>query len=183
MFCPRCSQEQISEETKFCSRCGLPLGLVSEILINDGFSAFPNETNTKKKKKWLTRKNGLLFSLFWFIFFAMMLTPIFGGAVGDDAGALVFAVIGIMGGIIFAIASFAFLKKVPKNNEASNQKLPNYQTQNLYTAQQTALPPHQTQPVQNYVSPANSWKAPDTGEMVQPGSVTEVTTRLLRKDE
>ena len=32
MYCPRCSQQQVSEETKFCSRCGLPLGLVSELL-------------------------------------------------------------------------------------------------------------------------------------------------------
>jgi hypothetical protein len=183
MFCPRCSQEQISEETKFCSRCGLPLGLVSEILTNGGFLSIPNAHETKTKRKLFTRKNGLIFSLFWFIFFAMMLTPIFGGAVGDDAGALVFAIIGIMGGIILAIASFAFLNKTPKNYDAFNRESANYQTQNLYAANQSALPPQQTQPVQSYVSPANSWRAPDTGEMVQPQSVTEVTTRLLRKEE
>ena len=183
MFCPRCSQEQVSEETKFCSRCGLPLGLVSEIITNGGFQPQLIGAKTKKNRKWLTRKNGLVFSLFWFIFFALILTPIFGGAVGDDAGALVFAVIGTMGGIILAIASFAFLKKAPKSNDALIQESANYNIQNLYGSQQTALPPQQSQTAQSYVSPTHSWRAPDTGEMVQPQSVTEVTTRLLKKDE
>jgi hypothetical protein len=31
MHCPRCGQQQISDQTKFCSRCGFQLGLVSEL--------------------------------------------------------------------------------------------------------------------------------------------------------
>ena len=37
MYCPRCGQQQVSEEIKFCSRCGFPLGLVSEIIMHGGF--------------------------------------------------------------------------------------------------------------------------------------------------
>ena len=38
--------------------------------------------------------------------------------------------------------------------------------------------------VQTGVSdPAGSWRAPDTGEFARPGSVTESTTKLLRKEE
>ena len=37
MFCPRCSQEQINPEIRFCSRCGFPLSDVAEALDNDGF--------------------------------------------------------------------------------------------------------------------------------------------------
>ena len=37
MFCPRCGQQQISDQTKFCSRCGFQLGLVAEMLDHDGF--------------------------------------------------------------------------------------------------------------------------------------------------
>jgi uncharacterized protein with PQ loop repeat len=180
MFCPRCSQEQVSEETKFCSRCGFPLGLVSEILTYGGF--LPQLAETKKSKKRLTRRNGLYFSLFWFMFFSMILTP-FWAIVDVEELAAISAVVGSIGALILVIASFAFLKKAPKNNDASNHEMPDYKTQNLYAARQTALPPQQTQPVQNYVSPANSWKAPDTGDLVQPGSVTESTTRLLRKEE
>ncbi len=36
MFCPRCGQEQISEETRFCSRCGFMLTIVSEVVANGG---------------------------------------------------------------------------------------------------------------------------------------------------
>jgi hypothetical protein len=35
MFCPRCSQEQISEEIKYCKRCGFLLTDISEALQNN----------------------------------------------------------------------------------------------------------------------------------------------------
>ncbi len=181
MFCPRCSQEQISEETKFCSRCGFPLELVSEVLAHGGF--IPQLVDVKKSKKLFTRRNGLYFSLFWFMIFVMILTPIFGGVVNADELALLCAIAGTMGGIILVIASFAFLKNEPKSAKNYSQELPDYKAQNLYGSQQTALPPQQSQPAQNYVSPAHPWRAADTGKMVQPQSVTEVTTRLLKRDE
>jgi len=34
MFCPRCGHEQVSNETRFCSRCGITLGLVANLLDN-----------------------------------------------------------------------------------------------------------------------------------------------------
>jgi hypothetical protein len=36
MFCPKCSQQQSSESVRFCSRCGFPLGVVSEVLAGSG---------------------------------------------------------------------------------------------------------------------------------------------------
>ncbi len=32
MYCPRCGQQQISDEMKFCSRCGLPMSGLAEWL-------------------------------------------------------------------------------------------------------------------------------------------------------
>jgi hypothetical protein len=37
MFCPRCSQEQVSAEIRFCSRCGLPLADIAEAVEGGGF--------------------------------------------------------------------------------------------------------------------------------------------------
>ena len=34
MFCPQCGHEQVSNDTRFCSRCGLTLGLVTDLLGN-----------------------------------------------------------------------------------------------------------------------------------------------------
>jgi hypothetical protein len=36
MFCPQCGHQQVSNDTRFCSRCGLPLGLVTDLLVNSG---------------------------------------------------------------------------------------------------------------------------------------------------
>jgi hypothetical protein len=34
MFCPQCSHRQVSNDTRFCSRCGLPLGLVTDLVAS-----------------------------------------------------------------------------------------------------------------------------------------------------
>jgi hypothetical protein len=36
MFCPKCSQEQVSTDLRFCSRCGFRLEAVGELLVNNG---------------------------------------------------------------------------------------------------------------------------------------------------
>jgi hypothetical protein len=185
MHCPRCGQQQISEEIKFCSRCGFPLGLVAEILSHGGF--LPQLADLPKNKKWLTRKNGLKFSLVWFMFLVLILTPIAGIGDADEVAAF-FAVVGTMGALLMMILSFLFLPKEQKNLQNENFQ---YGAQPPQPAQftgrmpnQQALPPQQSQPAQSYMPPpANSWKAPDTGDLVEPGSVTEGTTKLLRKEE
>ncbi len=34
MFCPQCGHRQVSNEMRFCSRCGLPLGSVTDLVAN-----------------------------------------------------------------------------------------------------------------------------------------------------
>ena len=34
MFCPQCGHQQVSNETRFCSRCGLSLTLMTHLLAN-----------------------------------------------------------------------------------------------------------------------------------------------------
>ena len=66
MHCPSCGQQQVSNDTKFCSRCGMPLGLVSELLVHGGF--LPQLAALDKKKKTIfTKKNGVVFGVFWFM--------------------------------------------------------------------------------------------------------------------
>jgi hypothetical protein len=36
MFCPECGHQQVSNDTRFCSRCGLSLGLVTDLVLNSG---------------------------------------------------------------------------------------------------------------------------------------------------
>src|SRR5512141_1778209 len=108
MHCPSCGQQQVSEDIKFCSRCGFPLGLVSEILAHGGF--LPQLADLYKSKTRLTRRNGVIFSVLWCLFFLLIMAPLWGIAnVGGLAGAS--AVIGIFGGLILLIASLTLLKK------------------------------------------------------------------------
>jgi hypothetical protein len=185
MHCPRCGQEQVSEDIKFCSRCGFPLGLVSEILAHGGF--LPQLADLPKKgKKWLTRNFGLKIALLWFIVMCVFLLPLAGvtHAPGEILGFL--AIVGFCGALLMTALSFMFLPKEEKYYQRQNE-LPNEAAAPQFLGgkhAQTALPPQMSQPVSDYAPPlAGSWKAPDTGELVPRSSVTEGTTRLLKKDE
>ena len=183
MHCPRCGQQQISDQTKFCSRCGFQLGLVTELLENGGFLPQLAELH-KKKGSIFTRRNGVIFSVLWFIFFVMMMPAFFGIADADDAAG-VSAVFGLFSTIMLMIISLAALKKSPKPYELAAYQIPTGQpVAGLYGNQHMGeLPPQQTQPASTYVAPAGNWRAPDTGDLVRPGSVTDSTTKLLRKDD
>jgi hypothetical protein len=183
MYCPRCGEQQTSGNLRFCSKCGLPLGLVSEVLSNGG--TLPQLEEIYKKKKFLTRKNGVILSIFWFIFFVPFCAAFF-GVLGDEELSAVSAVFGVFSSLLILLFSLFFLGKPPKDsinqaiiqeNNAIPQNLSSRQTQ------QNVLPSQQTQSAQEYVAPSTaSWKTYDTGELVQPGSVTEGTTKLLKKE-
>lgn len=183
MHCPRCGQQQISEDTRFCSRCGFALGLVSEILAHGG--GLPQLADLhKKKKKFLMRKNGMKISLVWFLLFTFLLTPL--AAVADlEEGVAVIAILGFCGGLLMMLFSWMFLESEPKFSQFESP----YQTANYLSgnaaAAQNALPPQQSQPAQDFVAPAaGAWKAPNTSELAAPrSSVTDSTTKLLRKEE
>lgn len=183
MHCPRCGQQQVSEEIKFCSRCGFPLGLVSEILAHGG--TLPQLADFEKGKKWLTRNFGLKISLLWFLLLCFILLPL--AAITGAPRPIIpgLAIIGFCGGLLIAALSLLFLpndkdflqgESALQNQQSAPRKLSGKRNE-------TALPPQTSQPVSFYEPPgAGSWKAPDTGELV-PNSVTEGTTKLLQKDE
>ena len=47
MFCPQCGHEQVSNDTRFCSRCGLTLGLVTDLLGSN-----KNQLQREKRELW-----------------------------------------------------------------------------------------------------------------------------------
>lgn len=176
MFCPRCGQQQVSENTRFCSRCGFLLEIVAEVLANGG--VLPQLLELSEKRSVLTRKNGIVFSFLW-LFFFIFLTAV-GGVLGNDDFAGVMALIGAFGWLMMFLASLVLLKKTPNFSKELPASRP---YANLSGAGVNALPPQQSQPVESYVAPGNNWKAPSTGDLVRPPSVTEETTKLFKKDE
>jgi hypothetical protein len=65
MFCPRCSQQQFPDEARFCSRCGLQLGAVSQLLNNDGMplmnANYPKQRLPLIKRQELRKGAKLMF--------------------------------------------------------------------------------------------------------------------------
>ncbi|HEV7645225.1 MAG TPA: zinc ribbon domain-containing protein [Pyrinomonadaceae bacterium] len=199
MHCPRCGQQQVNEETKFCSKCGFQLHVVSAVLMHGGSLPQLDLLNEQQgKKKLLTRRNGMIFSLFWFIGFLLILCPFF-GMLDIDVLTGMSAILGIFGGLILFLASALFLEgkpkapyypypmapyQMPQYPQQMQQQHPQHPQQMQGQGyQQGALPPQQSQPAQGYTPPPHvvgSWR--DTNDLNR-GSVTEGTTRLLQKEE
>lgn len=180
MYCPRCGQQQISDQTKFCSRCGFQLGLVAELLDHGGFLPQLDELY-KGKAGLFTRKNGVIAAILWFIFFVMML-PAFFGLAGIEEAAAASAVFGVFTSLMILIVSLAYLPRSRKAFELPGAAVGPTAAPGLYgTPSAAALPPQQAQPVSSYVPPG-AWRA-STDDLVRPGSITEDTTRLLKKEE
>lgn len=62
MYCPRCSQQQVSNEVQFCSRCGLPLLSVKEVVLGKNTKPEANEDKLSPRQKG-TRQGVLLMLL------------------------------------------------------------------------------------------------------------------------
>jgi len=143
----------------------------------------PQLAELNKKKTFFNKKNGVVFSAVWFIFFTMFMTSVWGILNADELAGLS-AVIGVFGSLCILILSLAALPSSKGHSRLPVQEMPLPQAAPLYGGQNAgALPPQQQQPASIYSAPAGSWRAPDTGDLVERGSIVERTTRLLKKDE
>ena len=154
----------------------MPLGLVAEVVANGG--VLPQLAELGKKKKVFTKKNGVVFGVFLFIFLSMFCTSFFAILGAPDELVAICAVSGFFSALMAIIGSLIFLpSSKPKyfSQYAGQQPV-------LHGQNQQALPPQQSLPANFYDAPrpAASWR--DTNDL-QPGSVTEGTTKLLEKDD
>ena len=56
MYCPKCSQPLVSDAVQFCSRCGLPLLKLKEMVATEGKTSL--KTTTKDKDGISSRQKG-----------------------------------------------------------------------------------------------------------------------------
>lgn len=187
MFCPNCSQRQVSNDARFCPGCGFPLEGVGELLANGGRLHWrppqqPIAQELSPRQKGI--RQGAMIMLFTLL--AVPLLAIFGVALLDLPGELVaLAAVGLpVGGflrIMYALlyeSSAPSLPAAPQPSYVPPPAIPNY----LGTSppqQSHTLPPRQGTPIPVPVRPQRY----NTGELAEPprSSVTDHTTRLLDK--
>jgi hypothetical protein len=168
MHCPDCGQQQVSEETRFCSRCGLPLSLISEVVANRG--TLPG---LERNKPLVTRKAGMFVGIAVTVFFLLVMAPLLAFMNAREQLVAIAVVFGIFIGGLIITASLMFLK----NERDFDRKNPRQ-----VKGAANALPPQQQQavPAQNYAPPKKSpWETDNLGRP----SVTEGTTKLLQDEE
>ena len=166
MFCPKCSQRQISDEARFCSRCGFQLEGVALLLLNDGViqNLQPAEENLSLYRQVTSRFGAKL------VFLSLILAPLvfFLAVATNQPEFLLFPFILFMIGIT-QVGYIAIFGK--RNSPAKQPKQP----RSLNTSESRfKLPAPQTATV-----PILEIRNRDTNEMMPPSSVTDHTTKLL----
>jgi hypothetical protein len=170
MYCPQCSQEQASEEMRFCSRCGFPLAVVSQLVANGGaLAGFDSEG----KRQLSPRQRGIRWGGLLMII-SGVLVPIVAllTAMKSDLVVLFLPVILIL---IVGLARLLHAYLLQPGTSAPNRFTAGMSGQ-LNTGHRSALPPGQSIPITNWGQPI------DTSDMAQPASVTDNTTKLLNEE-
>ena len=171
MFCPNCGQQQIADNTRFCSRCGLPTDGLARWLAGQAAFTTPDEgTSTELSPRRKGKRRGGKM-----IFFSAVMLPIFVilSGMADSPAPLFFPFMLFLVGLSVLLYSIIFLDKTPPKTRPVVQ------------------PTFGPSPVGHALPPAaNTWAnnvragAVRTSELVKgPPSVTENTTKLLRDEQ
>ena len=167
MYCPNCGQQQVSEEMRFCSRCGLALSGLAEWLAGGLPVKRADDTRVSspsRRRKALRRAAKLMF-------FSVALFPIFLAiSIGiDEPGPLFPPLFLFFGSLMWMAYSRLFIDDTaPMLSQPAQPSTfrPTQARESLPPANTTAMPDFGRQRVR-------------TNELVEMPSVTEHTTKLL----
>lgn len=172
MYCPQCSQQQIADEMRFCSRCGFPLSAVRDLITSGGASAELPQKVERSRAMRGARQGA------WIMLAGLVLTLFVGliTAIDDD-----FAVLLLVPTLCFLVGFVRLLYGVfvqdraqRRKNEAISGVSSAFPQRPPSDVRNKELPASTSQPARAYIPPIKT-----TADVVQPPSVTENTTRLL----
>jgi len=171
MYCPNCGQQQISEEMRFCSRCGLALTGLAEGLAGGSVPVRQTEQTqipvTSQRRKHIRRALKLMFSSgVLFVIFLVISIAV------EEGGPMFIPFFVFFMSLVWMLYARLFSANTPRLD---------------YQAPQTTVLP-QT-PARSSLPPANTTSIPNVGrqqvrtnELAQPPSVTENTTRFFNNE-
>ncbi|HSB26488.1 MAG TPA: zinc ribbon domain-containing protein [Pyrinomonadaceae bacterium] len=168
MYCPKCGQQQLSDEMRFCSRCGLALSGLASWLAGGYVPATradePQLLLPSQRSKGIRRAaklmflSGALFPVFLVISLAI-----------DEAAPMVFPCILFFVALVWMLYARLFGDNTPQLKRETYALGSIQARSSLPAASQFPMPPMGEQQVR-------------TNELATPPSVTERTTRFLDSD-
>ena len=168
MFCPKCNQQQASDDMRFCSRCGFPLSVVADLLAHNGVLTKISEEDRLSPRQIGLRKGVSLIFASLVIGFVMALLSVF--VIGKPELFIpMTSGVFFLSGILRIAYSYMFEPDVRLEEQSSRP------AQVGASERGHALPPSQS------IS-AIGMRVGNTAEMLTPPSVTEHTTKLLDQD-
>jgi len=181
MHCPKCGQQQITEETRFCSRCGFLLTGVSQVVANEG--QLPASAG-RNPEKLSPRRRGVRQGLFFFLLSFLVLPIIMLLTIAAEADPYILfaaAVIFIVGGLLRA--AYALMFESPDETPLGFPAATGHnQPQSISSGEPNALPEASTIPASVYSAPPGTGMWRDTNDLQkQPHSITDSTTKLLEE--
>ena len=200
MYCPICGQQQISDVTRFCSRCGFLLTGIAQVIANNGNvpQVLPDSIQTASSARLRGIKFGGALMLLGIILTPIAAILLDDTRLGDYVIPLV-AILTFLGGFLTMLFSAIFLSGAPKyalpSASINANKLENANPLFQSNRGFNALPPQSANfnlansgyapPVSQPVPARNnsSWRDSNTNELVMPPSVTEDTTKLLGQQD
>jgi hypothetical protein len=171
MYCPNCGQQQVSEEMRFCSRCGLALSGLAEWLTHGRAPLIKREEAQAEpmspRRKGMRRAAKLMF-LSGVLFPIFLIISIAEG----EPGPMVLPFILFFISLAWMLYSRLFSDRHAPASLSSAQT-----TVSGPNSTRNALPPPINVPI-----PGVGRQQVRTNELAQPPSVTENTTRFLDKE-
>lgn len=164
MHCPNCGQSQSAEEVRYCSRCGLSLWELARWLkdgANPPWNPIQSNSELSPRRKGIRRGAKLMFISGVLFLFTLVLAL---AVEGPELLMIPFTI--FVAGLSWALYSRLFADAEPAVKKQTPAQ--------LYRANEY-LPPAQVNS-----APVLRAREPNTAEIVQPPSVTEYTTNLLR---
>ena len=169
MFCPRCGQQQVSDEVRFCSRCGISLASVPALLAGGEVRSVERAPKGVLTQKRVGIRRGAKL-----MFFSAVLFPVFFGlAIAfDEPGPLILPVTVFLAGLAWMLYFVLFGEEAAHESAEKGRK----DLRESHTS--PSLPPSTFAPASGFGA-----RRADTADMArQPPSITEQTTRLLDEE-
>lgn len=174
MYCPNCGQQQVSNEMRFCSRCGLALHGLAEWLAGGRMVVMPTPEVPATPQPLSPRRKGIRRAA-KMMFFSGALFPIFlmMAIAADEPGPLVVPFMLFFISLAWMLYARLFSDPNPKVINQQAKQSPRM----VQMPTHAPLPPASTIPISDMRG-----SQVRTNELAQPPSVTENTTRFLDKE-